>query len=155
MLKQPYLATAMRLSLPVPDIDSNREELLKEIAALESDIAGFSKELLNDVSVTSPNIEKRYLEWPGKRSLQPLEVPFNLGFRPMSMRNKHSEKAMAYPPGKSTFKRWAEFVGGKRYIPGDAPLVNRKRWYEFVGKRYDPALFMHFPKRYSEFVGKK
>ena len=62
----------MRLSMPNVAEESNREELLKEIEKLESDIAaGLSDEFSKEAPVTPPLIEKRYLEWPGKRSGNP------------------------------------------------------------------------------------
>ena len=162
LLKQPYLATAMRLSLPTSDDDANREELLKEIDALMADISSFSEEQPSEVPVSLSKIQKRYLEWPGKRSVKKADSKSRLNFKPSKTWNRQSEKQVGYPSVRQNyFKRWSEFVG-KRYTNLDdpfaadeAPLTNRKRWYEFVGKRYDPALFMHYPKRYLEFVGRK
>ena len=156
-MKEPYLATAMRLSLPtaVDEPNNNREELLKEIEKLESEIADFQNDMSDEPSVTPPSVEKRYLEWPGKRSvMKPVESGFGFQYSPFKIWNNYSNKANGYGRHRNEpFKRWAEFVG-KRHLSGNRPFVNRKRWYEFVGKRYDPALYMWFPKRYMGFYEK-
>ena len=157
IIKEPYLATAMRLSMPNVAEESNREELLKEIEKLESDIAaGLSDDFSKEAPVTPPLIEKRYLEWPGKRSGNPSNNEFGVDYRPIKIWNRYSDKTMAHRSHRQRDpkKKWAEFVG-KRFMSENRPLVDRKRWYEFVGKRYDPILYMGFPKRYMELIKKK
>ena len=144
----------MRLSLPNIAEETNREELLKEIEELESEIAaGLSEDFSKQTPVTPPLIEKRYLEWPGKRSGKPSEGEFGVDYRPMKIWNNY-RTMVRRSHRREPLKKWAEFVG-KRYISENRPFVDRKRWYEFVGKRYDPILYMGFPKRYIEHVGKK
>ena len=158
--KPSYLATAMRLSIPgVGGRDPTEEEIMNDVQKL-----GFKDVYDYPDPDYSSTVEKRYLEWPGKRSSSMYNDDQSYGMEKTAytIEQERRQQQAQHEVIPQQQKRYHEFLG-KRNIEGGKTTENRmelfKKWSEFIGKRNegrfsDDTEFIT-PKRYLEFVGKR